>query len=48
MALITAGAVVVGLLVVILASGVLNPKPAVVGNLLQPIQPTPVSLIDAG
>ena len=47
MALITAGAVVVGLLVVILASGVLNPKPAVVGNLIQPIQPTPVSLIDA-
>ena len=47
MSLITAGAVVVGLLVVILASGVLNPKPAVVGNLIQPIQPTPVSLIDA-
>ncbi len=46
MALITAGAVVVGLLVVILASGVLNPKPAVVGNVLQPLQPTPVSLID--
>jgi protein-disulfide isomerase len=46
MALITAGALVVGLLVVILASGVLNPKPAVVGNLLQPLQPTPVSLID--
>jgi protein-disulfide isomerase len=46
MALITAGAVVVGLVVVILASGVLSPKPAVVGKLLAPLQPTPVSLID--
>jgi protein-disulfide isomerase len=47
MSLITAGAVVVGLIVVILASGVLNPKPAVTaGNLLKPLRPTPTNLVD--
>ncbi len=46
MALITAAAVVVGLVVIVLASGVLNPAPASVGNLIVPLQPTPVSLID--
>jgi protein-disulfide isomerase len=46
MALITAAAVVIGLVVVILASGVLSPKPAAVGGLLTPLQPAPVSLID--
>ena len=46
MALITAAAVVVGLVVVILASGVLTPKATVVGGLLAPLQPTPASLID--
>lgn len=45
MALITAGAVVVGLVVVVLASGVLSPKEAV-GNLLKPLRPAPVALID--
>jgi protein-disulfide isomerase len=46
MVLITAAAVVVGLVVVVFASGVLNPAPASVGNLITPLQPTPVSLID--
>jgi protein-disulfide isomerase len=47
MSLITAGAVVVGLVVIVLASGVLNPKPLVTaGNLLKPISATPASLID--
>ena len=46
MALITAAAVVVGLVVVVFASGVLNPAPAYVGNLIVPLQPTPVGLID--
>jgi protein-disulfide isomerase len=45
MALITAGAVVVGLVVVILASGVLTPK-ATVGNLLKPLRQAPASLVD--
>ena len=45
MALITAGAVVVGLVVVILASGVLSPK-ATVGSLIKPLRPTPASLVD--
>ena len=45
MALITAGAVVVGLVVVILASGVLSPK-ATGGDLLKPLLPTPSSLVD--
>ena len=45
MALITAAAVVVGLVVVVLASGVLSPK-ATVGTLLKPLRPAPVSLID--
>jgi protein-disulfide isomerase len=47
MSLITAGAVVVGLIVVILASGVPNPRPAVTaGNLLKPLRATPTNLID--
>jgi protein-disulfide isomerase len=45
MALITAGAVVVGLVVVVLVSGVLSPK-ATVGSLISPLRPTPVSLVD--
>jgi protein-disulfide isomerase len=45
MALITAAAVVVGLVVVVLASGVLSPK-ATVGSLLKPLRPTPTSLVD--
>ena len=45
MALTTAAAVVIGLVVIILASGVLSPK-ATVGTLLKPLQPTPVALID--
>lgn len=46
MALITAGALVVGLVVVVLVSGVLSPK-ATVGSLISPLRPTPVSLVDA-
>ena len=45
MALITAAAVVLGLVVVVLASGVLSPK-ATVGSLVKPLRPTPVALID--
>jgi protein-disulfide isomerase len=45
MALITAAAVVVGLVVVVLASGVLSPK-ATVGTLIKPLRPAPVALID--
>ncbi len=45
MSLITAAAVVIGLVVVVLASGVLSPK-ATVGTLVKPLQPTPVALID--
>ncbi len=45
MALLTAGAVVVGLIVVILASGVLSPK-ATVGTLIKPLRPAPASLVD--
>jgi len=45
MALITAAAVVVGLVVVILASGVLSPK-ATVGNLVKPLRPAPAALVD--
>src|SRR5664280_1469214 len=45
MALTTAAAVVIGLVVIILASGVLSPK-ATVGTLLKPLQPAPVALID--
>ncbi|HEY5495685.1 MAG TPA: thioredoxin domain-containing protein [Candidatus Limnocylindrales bacterium] len=45
MALITAAAVVVGLVVVVLASGVLSPK-ATVGTLVKPLRPAPVALID--
>ena len=45
MALITAAAVVVGLVVVVLASGVLSPK-ATVGSLISPLRPTPTSLVD--
>jgi protein-disulfide isomerase len=47
MALITAAAVVVGLVVVVLASGVLSPK-ATVGTLIKPLRPSPVALIDPG
>ena len=46
MAVITAGALVVGLVVVILASGVLSPKPITVGSLLKPLRPTPANLVD--
>jgi protein-disulfide isomerase len=46
MSLITAGAVVVGLVVVVLASGVLSPK-ATVGNLIKPLRPTPAALVDS-
>jgi protein-disulfide isomerase len=47
MALITAGALVVGLVVVILVSGVLSPKAtATVGSLITPLRPTPTSLVD--
>ena len=45
MALLTAGAVIVGLIVVILASGVLSPK-ATVGTLIKPLRPAPASLVD--
>ena len=45
MALITAAAVVLGLVVVILVSGVLSPK-ATVGNLIKPLRPTPAALVD--
>ena len=45
MALITAAALVVGLVVVVLASGVLSPK-ATVGSLISPLRPTPTSLVD--
>ena len=45
MALVTAAAVVVGLVVVILASGVLTPK-ATVGTLLKPLRPAAASLVD--
>ena len=45
MALITAGAVVVGLVVVVLASGVLSPK-ATVGSLLKPLRPAPAGLVN--
>ncbi len=45
MALITAAAVVIGLVVVVLASGVLSPK-ATVGTLLKPLRPAAVALID--
>ena len=45
MALITAAAVVLGLVVVVLASGVLSQK-ATVGSLVKPLRPAPVALID--
>jgi protein-disulfide isomerase len=45
MALITAAALVLGLVVVVLASGVLSPK-ATVGTLVKPLRPAPVALID--
>ena len=45
MTLITAAAVVVGLVVVVLASGALSPK-ATVGSLLKPLLPTPINLVD--
>jgi protein-disulfide isomerase len=45
MALLTAGAVVVGIVVVILASGVLSPK-ATVGNLIKPLRPALAGLVD--
>jgi protein-disulfide isomerase len=45
MALVTVGAVLVGLVVIVLASGILSPK-ATVGSLLAPLNPTPASLVD--
>lgn len=45
MTLITAAAVVVGLVVVILVSGVLSPK-ATVGNLIKPLRLAPAALVD--
>jgi protein-disulfide isomerase len=45
MTLITAAALVLGLVVVVLASGVLSPK-ATVGTLVKPLRPAPVALID--
>ena len=45
MVLITAAAVIIGLLVVVLASGVLSPK-AKVGTLVKPLRPTPATLVN--
>jgi protein-disulfide isomerase len=45
MALISVGAVVVGLVVVVFASGVLSPK-ATVGNLVKPLRPAPAGLVN--
>lgn len=45
MTLLTAGALVVGLVIIVLASGVLSPK-ATVGSLIKPLRPAPTSLVD--
>ena len=45
MTLITAAALVVGLVIVVLVSGVLSPK-ATVGNLIKPLRPAPTGLVD--